>query len=74
MDQPSPSAQPPELTLGAHYYVQRGEDLWHVAEIIQKREVEGRTEFYVHYKECMLPLSPSAHTHTHTHTNQILEL
>ena len=68
MDQPSPNTHPPEPTLGAHYYVQRG-DSWHVAEIIQRRELEGRTEFYVHYKECTPPLLPP-YTH-HTHTNSL---
>ena len=50
----APEAQYPMPTLGAFYYVQRADDSWHVAEIIQKREnaESKRTEFYVHYKEC----------------------
>ena len=36
------------------YYVQRVDESWHVAEVIQKREnLETKEqEFYVHYKEC----------------------
>ena len=67
MDQPSPNNHPPEPTLGAHYYVQRG-DSWHVAEIIQRRELDGRTEFYVHYKECTPPYT------YHTHTNSLTQM
>lgn len=47
-------SQPQEPTLGMYYYVQRVDESWHVAEVIQKREnAETKEhEFYVHYKEC----------------------
>lgn len=45
-----------EPTLNTYYYVQRADESWHVAEVIQKREVdidnEKKKEFYVHYKDC----------------------
>ena len=45
-----------EPSLGVFYYVQRVDESWHVAEVIQKREnLETKEqEFYVHYKECKL--------------------
>lgn len=48
---PQPQVEP---TLGVYYYVQRVDESWHVAEVIQKREnaVTKEHEFYVHYKEC----------------------
>lgn len=47
-------SQPLEPNLGVFYYVQRVDESWHVAEVIQKREnLETKEqEFYVHYKEC----------------------
>ena len=47
-------SQPVEPSLGVFYYVQRVDESWHVAEVIQKREnLETKEqEFYVHYKEC----------------------
>lgn len=52
----STDAQPVEPTLGVFYYVQRVDESWHVAEVIQKREnLETKEqEYYVHYKECKL--------------------
>lgn len=51
---PAPSLLEP--TLNTCYYVQRADETWHVAEVIQKREVEieneKKSEFYVHYKDC----------------------
>ncbi len=48
-----------EPTLNMLYYVQRADDSWHVAEVIQKREVEvddeKKKEFYIHYKDCKPP-------------------
>ena len=45
-----------EPTLNTYYYVQRADETWHVAEVIQRREVgmdnEKKKEFYVHYKDC----------------------
>jgi hypothetical protein len=45
-----------EPTLNACYYVQRADLTWHVAEVIQRREIdldnEKKKEFYVHYKDC----------------------
>lgn len=46
-----------EPTLNTCYYVQRADGTWHVAEVIQKREIdqediEKKKEFYVHYKDC----------------------
>lgn len=43
-----------EPALGMFYHVQRVDESWHVAEVIQKREnvVTKEHEFYVHYKEC----------------------
>ncbi len=54
---PQPSVgRGPEPTLGAYYYVQRADEEWYIAEIIQRREntESRRLEFYVHYKECEL--------------------
>lgn len=51
--QPAESDRGPEPTLGAYYYVQRADEDWYVAEIIQRRESKA-VEFYVHYKECEL--------------------
>lgn len=50
----SGDSQPVGPTLGMYYYVQRVDESWHVAEVIQKREnAETKEhEFYVHYKEC----------------------
>ena len=49
-----------EPTLNTYYYVQRADESWHVAEVIQKREVdmdnEKKKEFYVHYKDCKLAM------------------
>lgn len=47
-------SQAMEPSLGVFYYVQRVDESWHVAEVIQKREnLETKEqEFYVHYKEC----------------------
>ena len=45
-----------EPSLNTCYYVQRADETWHVAEVIQRREVEveneKKKEFYVHYKDC----------------------
>ena len=45
-----------EPVLNTCYYVQRADETWHVAEVIQRREVdqdnERKKEFYVHYKDC----------------------
>ena len=45
-----------EPTLNTYYYVQRADESWHVAEVIQKREIEvddeKKKEFYIHYKNC----------------------
>lgn len=47
-----------EPTLNTYYYVQRPDESWHVAEVIQKREVdvenEKKKEFYIHYKDCKM--------------------
>ena len=50
----APESHLQEPTLGVYYYVQRVDESWHVAEVIQKREnAETKEhEFYVHYKEC----------------------
>lgn len=60
-EQPSHSPAPSllsEPTLNTCYYVQRADETWHVAEVIQKRDVEvdneKKKEFYVHYKDCKL--------------------
>jgi ribonuclease HI len=47
-------SQAMEPSLGVFYYVQRVDESWHVAEVIQKREnfETKEQEFYVHYKEC----------------------
>ena len=47
-------SQSMEPALGMFYHVQRVDESWHVAEVIQKREnvVTKEHEFYVHYKEC----------------------
>jgi len=59
VSEPSHSTAPSlflEPTLNALYYVQRADEAWHVAEVIQKREIdvgnEKKKEFYVHYKDC----------------------
>lgn len=42
-----------EPSLNTYYYVQRGDETWRVAEVIQKREIDNeKKEFYVHYKDC----------------------
>ena len=56
--EPSPLPVPSllEPTLNTCYYVQRADETWHVAEVIQKRSVDcesdKKMEFYVHYKDC----------------------
>lgn len=59
--EPSHSPAPSLLldpTLNTYYYVQRADGTWHVAEVIQKREIdvdnEKKKEFYVHYKDCKM--------------------
>lgn len=53
---PPPTPSVLEPTLNTCYYVQRADETWHVAEVIQKREIdvesEKKMEFYVHYKDC----------------------
>ena len=50
-----------EPALNTCYFVQRADDSWHVAEVIQKREVEvdneKKKEFYIHYKDCKIFLT-----------------
>ena len=43
-----------EPSLATHYHVRRGDDTWHVGEVIQRRSnhENGLTEYYVHYKDC----------------------
>ena len=43
-----------EPLLGTHYHVRRGDNSWHVGEVIQRRTnfENGLTEYYVHYKDC----------------------
>ena len=51
---PSSSKVVLEPSLNTFYYIQRSDDSWWVAEIIQRRDnsEHKRAEFYVHYKDC----------------------
>ncbi|XP_074647511.1 histone acetyltransferase KAT8-like [Tubulanus polymorphus] len=38
------------VDIGEHYYVQRSDETWHPAEVIQSRKNDGHHEYYVHYE------------------------